>query len=260
MVLFIYSTWKPALSHLYSYDLNFYISNILLTKGNWVIPPVWFISSEIYFYLLFTAVFFIKRLRHLLAAMAIFGALIVAASILNRVHPLPDYVNAVFNPYVLEFMSGICASLIHIRYGEKIHAGLVFCTGLFLSVAVNILIYGFNMHIDPSPLIRMLIYGIPFAFLCLGAIGLKNVVTGRMYKWFYTLGQASFSVYLLHMIVLQGLFVKTQRVMREYGNGFTFFLEATVIALTAIIIPVLFYFNVEKRVIGYMKRFVTSDT
>jgi exopolysaccharide production protein ExoZ len=260
IVLFIYATMKPAIAQSYTYDLDFYIRNIFLIKGNWVIYPAWFLSTELFLYLIFTITFFIKQTRNLVLLLILYSLIILSIHMQIFTSKFPDYVYSIFSIPVFEFILGIFASLLYVRYRGKLKLQRLFYLGVILWLIGAYFVYNVEMQFMQFQMFRLIFYALPFSLMCIGAVGIDDKNIQSIKKIFFILGQSSYSIYLLHMIVLESLFIKTQRVMREYGNAFTFFLEATLIGFVSIILPILFHLIVEKRVIVYMKRILSVNS
>jgi exopolysaccharide production protein ExoZ len=253
IVLIIYKVWNPAIAKSYAYDIPFFINNIFLLKEPWLISPAWFISIEIYLYILFVVVFVFKRVKNLLIFFGIYSGAILGIQIVFKSQPLLLIVERYFGIYTLEFILGILSALLYIYGRDAISFRRWLASGIVSWIAGSFFVYHMGTNISSFQNMRFAYYGVPFSILLIGVVGVKNHGSTLVNKIFHKLGQASYSIYLLNMIMLQGLFVKSQRVMREYGNGVSFFLEVCVVIFLSLVIPTLFYEVIEKRMLTYMK-------
>ena len=150
----------------------------------------WTLNFEMFFYLLFGLTFLAHpRLRLWLVA----GALLVVSDVLGRMGVLSDFYH---NGIIYEFLLGIGLGVLH-RRGWIPEGRWAPLTVLALAVA---LLY----NLDGAQ--RFLHWGLPSALLVLAVVALEPWFRGnRVLK---ALGDCSYSVYLIHVLVLYlGLFV-----------------------------------------------------
>ncbi len=165
--------------------------------GMWapVLSQGWSLNLEMQFYILFAATLLLPGRRRLLAltgVIATLAGLTVVASFIKD--------DAAFNffPIVLEFLAGAWLCRAWQRgWMRRLPAGLLLTAGLaLLLVQVQ----------WPTPVPwRCLQWGVPALLVVAGAVGLE--ASGRLpaVPGFRTLGDASYSLYLTHMLLLAGL-------------------------------------------------------
>ncbi|MBA1201004.1 acyltransferase [Pseudomonas capeferrum] len=153
----------------------------------------WTLNFEMFFYLLFSLVFVVPQRFHLLL---VTGVLLVASEVLSRFGLISGFYG---NDIIYEFLLGIGIGMLHRR-------GLI-VEGLWLPMAIlaaaGLAIY----HLDAS--MRLLHWGLPSALVVLACVALEPSFAGnRVLK---ALGDCSYSVYLIHVLVLYGGWFASER-------------------------------------------------
>lgn len=159
----------------------------------------WTLNFEMFFYLLFGLAFLVRQRHHLLLVTA---ALLLVSEVLGRLGVLSRFYN---NGIIYEFLLGIGLGVLHRR-------GLI-REGLWLPLAL-LAAAGYALyHLDASQ--RLLHWGLPSAMVVLAFIALEPYFQGnRLLK---ALGDCSYSVYLIHVLVLYaGWFVSERLALNPY--------------------------------------------
>jgi exopolysaccharide production protein ExoZ len=153
----------------------------------------WTLNYEMLFYVLFSMVFlFQQRLRPLIIAAALFAF----TDVLGRSGLISRFYG---NDIVYEFLLGIGIGILYRRgwIRERLWLPLV-AIGCALLTIKNL-----------APDVRIVNWGLPSAIIVVACISLEPYLRGsRLLK---TLGDCSYSVYLLHVLVLYGGWLLTQR-------------------------------------------------
>ncbi|MNP21040.1 Acyltransferase family protein [compost metagenome] len=153
----------------------------------------WTLNFEMFFYLLFGLAFLVRQRHHQLLVTA---ALLLASEILGRLGVLSRFYS---NDIIYEFLLGIGLGVLHRR--GLIHHGR--WLPLALLAVASLAIY----HLDASR--RLLHWGVPSAMIVLAFVALEPVFRGnRLLK---ALGDCSYSVYLVHVLVLYAGWFASQR-------------------------------------------------
>lgn len=159
----------------------------------------WTLNFEMFFYLLFGLAFLVRQRHHLILVTA---ALLLVSEVLGRLGVLSRFYN---NDIIYEFVLGIGLGVLYRR-------GLI-REGLWLPLAV-LVAAGFALYrLDASQ--RLLHWGLPSAMVVLAFIALEPYFRGnRVLK---ALGDCSYSVYLIHVLVLwAGWFVSQRLALNPY--------------------------------------------
>jgi peptidoglycan/LPS O-acetylase OafA/YrhL len=153
----------------------------------------WTLNYEMLFYLLFSTVFLFER-RH--RPLIIAAALFLVTEVLARTGLISRFYG---NDIVYEFLLGIGIGLIYRRGWIK--------EGLWLPLAGVML--GFTTIYLLTNEQRLLNWGLPSALIVLSCVAMEPRFRGsRLLK---VLGDCSYSVYLLHVLVLYGGLLMAQR-------------------------------------------------
>ncbi|MDE1166572.1 MAG: acyltransferase [Pseudomonas sp.] len=153
----------------------------------------WTLNYEMFFYLLFSLVFLVPQ-RH--RALVVAAALFAVCEVVSRYGVLSRFYA---NNIVYEFLLGIAIGWAYRR--GWVGQGL--WIPLLLIAASLVAIY----NLDASD--RLLHWGVPSAFIVLACIALEPWFKGnRVLK---VLGDCSYSVYLIHVLVLYGGWFVSER-------------------------------------------------
>lgn len=153
----------------------------------------WTLNYEMLFYVLFSMVFlFQQRLRPLIIAAALFAV----TDVLGRSGLISRFYA---NDIVYEFLLGIGIGVIYRRgwITERLWLPLLAVGGALLTIK------------ELQPDLRFIHWGLPSAVIVVACISLEPYLRGsRLLK---TMGDCSYSVYLLHVLVLYGGWLATER-------------------------------------------------
>jgi len=153
----------------------------------------WTLNFEMFFYLLFGLAFLVRQ-RHQLLLVTV--ALLLVSEVLGRLGVLSRFYN---NDIIYEFLLGIGLGVLYRR-------GLI-RQGIWMPLAL-LAVAGYAIyHLDASQ--RLLHWGLPSALVVLAFVSLEPVFAGnRLLK---ALGDCSYSVYLIHVLVLYAGWFASQR-------------------------------------------------
>lgn len=167
---------------------------LLLTQGSYyVIPQAWTLQYELMFYAIFAALFLIPRWAGL-PALIVWAGLIVAANVGAIPMLLP------FSPYCALFIAGSLVA-IALHHRKLFAPASIAVAGVFgWAVAAALVATGhLTRH---SNLHEAVAFGIPSAMLVYGVVGLDLQQRVRWPRFMVRLGDASFALYLTHVMVL----------------------------------------------------------
>lgn len=160
----------------------------------------WTLNYEMFFYLVFAAAILLPRRRAVFAAGVALTLLTIAAA-LRPISSRP--VSFLLDPIILEFCLGMAIALAH-REG----AHLPRLPAIMLAFAAALTFVLSAMWSDTVAW-RTAVWGLPAAMLLaivtLCTSGKKHEQPSRLVRAFEILGDASYSLYLLHWIVLLGM-------------------------------------------------------
>jgi peptidoglycan/LPS O-acetylase OafA/YrhL len=153
----------------------------------------WTLSHEFYFYLVF-AVLLMFRESWAPAVLIAWGAIVAAISPLSQRSPELDIIA---NPLTLEFIAGCFVAFATQR--SRSGGGLMLLGGIVLLVLCGTRVT--DLH---SPWQRVAGFGIPSALIVFGAVTVEHAGKSAP-RWLIAIGDASYSLYLTHGLVLAAL-------------------------------------------------------
>lgn len=170
-----------------------------------IFPPLlgqgWTLTHEVYFYLMFALALLLpeKRLSRFLLLWGLFVA--VGYNIYISIPALFDNasIKMATNPITMEFIFGACAAL-GLRRGWQRGDWLALIGGCALLPASS-------FFFDPLDIegLRFFCFGLPALLILYGAVSLEQRGRLRCPQWLQTIGDASFSIYLSHILVVSAV-------------------------------------------------------
>ncbi|MBD2664230.1 hypothetical protein B6N60_01229 [Richelia sinica FACHB-800] len=238
-------------------------------------PPLvnvsWTLSYEIFFYLIFSLTM-IAGFRYLKVVVIIWLGLLGIYWLLYTANIFAFNQNNlifkfIFSYHHLEFGFGCLAAYIVKEY--KIKSGkIILATGMILftlsSIATVNYINGIADSTLASPVMRaqgiktsleelgFIYYGIPSFLIILGAASIELVQEIKVPKVWVYLGDASYSIYLIHGTIINNLTLLIKKIQIE-----TFFqndISKLLILFVALIVGCLFHSYIEKPLINKVKK------
>jgi exopolysaccharide production protein ExoZ len=191
-----------------------------------VVEPGWTLNYEMFFYLLFSVSLLLKEQRRFWAIAALLSAL----SVMSLFVPDGGVIGFYTNPILLEFLFGMAIA----KFKLKGPVLLVPC--------------GFTLMYMLYPLIdsRVISLGLPAALIIIGAVGSEHRI--RRFKLLGLLGDASYSIYIFHLLAL-GVFVKH---WERLGINTSYF--APVALIFVVVMAVLLHWFLERPIIAFFAR------
>jgi len=222
-----------------------------MSAGNMpVIPVAWTLTYEMLFYLLFGIALLV---RPWISLMVVGVWLIAIVSSLAGLIPAgPPMQIVATNPMNLEFLLGCLAGYLAKTSGRR--WGRPAALGLASSGLVLLSLAWFNAHVDYSVFgkFESLQFGIPFFLIVLGLALLESgqvASLGLIRRAAVYLGDASYSIYLTHFVVIVAL-IPMVKPSSEKGTVLDFLL-VTLVSTTA---GCLGYSLIEKPLLKWMPR------
>ncbi|WP_051180315.1 acyltransferase family protein [Caballeronia insecticola] len=211
--------------------------------GHWfpVLPTGWTLVYEMWFYLTFACALLVTRRRA--EAVAIF---FLCSTALGFLWSGGLAFRTYTNPLMLEFVAGCCIGELYRRgtmLSKKLSA-VLFVLGAGLMIATNPITVGDHE--------RVVFWGIPAALLVAGALFLERAGAWRSARLVETIGDASYSLYLTHVLLMYALSVIARKLdssMRLPGDAVW---AAFVVA--AVVLGVITYRYVELPIQHWLRR------
>lgn len=173
---------------------------LLLPDDQFPLVPVgWTLVHEIYFYAVFS-LFVLQRKVGLLTFIGVWAAIVASANLAGIASANP-WTRVAFSPLTFEFIGG-ALSAIFLRRGATALAAPALIAGTLIVLGLSA---AFAARLYPDAVAdfsrRVLIFGPPFALVLYGAAALEAKHGGRAPKWLTAAGDASYSLYLIHVPV-----------------------------------------------------------
>ncbi len=165
-----------------------------------LLPVGWTLVHEMFFYAVF-AVFVLWRRASLLAFLGVWAAIVMAGNVTGLVAINP-WTNVLFSPLTFEFIVGALIAILVRRGTVKFALPALIGGG---AAALAIAVAG-AASLYPSAFAdyayRVAIFTPPFALVLYGAAALETKRGATAPRWLRSVGDASYSLYLIHVPVL----------------------------------------------------------
>jgi exopolysaccharide production protein ExoZ len=240
----------PSVEQSYKGDLGVILGSVFLwPQERYVVGVAWTLTYEVMFYLIFAITYF-RNPQCLFWTFCAWSVLIVASCI-GVIRTGIFAVNALLNPMILSFGFGCLLAYLHRKHPNFRYGAWFFWVGTVVFLAFCWLYYRVRL-VDPIALggyvNRVCMFGSSAAILIFGALYLPSAVP----RWLVYLGDASYSLYLLHGTILS-LLVKLILYF-NIGYWFANFLGAIILFMVTVVLSCIFYSLVEKRLLQFLNR------
>ncbi|AQV95286.1 acyltransferase [Cupriavidus necator] len=165
----------------------------------------WTLNYEMFFYALFCGALFFRRYALLAVLVAIGVCTMLVPVILGTSISFDPYRNlelsrAYFrmatNPLVMEFALGVLCAMAYAKYRGRTPRAIV---SILLTAGLGLMTWRIMAHSDGHSVLKL---GLPAAVLLLGAVFAEDTGMLKIPKTAVWLGEISFSIYLVHAIIV----------------------------------------------------------
>jgi peptidoglycan/LPS O-acetylase OafA/YrhL len=168
--------------------------------ANFVIPQAWTLSYEVMFYALF-GVFFVVPRR---AGAVLFAGWFAATAVCSfAVRPVGLWWMPL-SPYTLEFLCGCASAFALNRYGPRGATAILGVGAAAFAVVAGLNVGGVLDTAAGPAWQRALAFGVPAVLLVHGLAARETAGRTTLPAWLRPVGDASYSIYLIHIAVLWG--------------------------------------------------------
>jgi len=161
----------------------------------------WTLIHEVYFYMVFSLILLIVNEKKLVYALLFWGVGIVIFNLFFK--PSSPFITLITHPLTLEFIAGCLLAVFYFKNKIQVNSSTLF---LFIALTLIASLYLFSSDIGangltPQGWMRPLILGIPAVLIVYFLLIAENnnLVFSKI---FVTLGNASYSIYLSHILTL----------------------------------------------------------
>jgi len=196
MILAIYFINPRMVNSSQGGQVDIFASFLLLPQD--IMPLLgqgWTLEFEVYFYLVF-ALLLLAPERLLPALLLLWGAIVAAGWNLGLADDSTPLLHLVCNPLTVEFILGAFLALALRRHWRR-GALLSLCGGFALLLAGSLWV---DLHQFAG--LRLFYYGLPAVMIVYGAVALEKESGRRFPRWIEAVGDASYSIYLSHILVV----------------------------------------------------------
>jgi len=204
-----------------------------------VLPVSWSLSYELYFYLLFLFTF-IFSVRQLYRVIPIFMVMILFLVLFTFYDPsLPQ--SFFYSPFLLEFFAGVILYM----YREY----LIKLWLLPMALILLLVSYSYGIHDElKNGLYRVLSFGTGAFFIVLSALILEHYQLFCAGKRLEALGNASYTLYLSHLLIIQTFYFSGLRGVFTADNQWLPLLGLLSILLLSVLFSLAYYRKIERPV------------
>lgn len=213
-----------------------------------ILPVAWTLTHEMLFYILFASLFFIKNKSGILLIAAAWICLIVAAPVM-KVSGSNYLLDTFLSSRNMEFIMGCVMAYFASHHVDwKISATALIVGVGMLVVAWSNTLSGYSI----TALSDWAVYGVPFALIIFGATRLERLIhnkNGRVLRFLVYIGDASYSIYLVHFIVI----MVCKRTINDFGMQYGY-IEFWVTSAMALVVSLAMYELIEEPMIRWFNR------
>ncbi len=161
----------------------------------------WSLNYEMLFYVLFAVGLYYKR--PIVIASGLLGALMLMGPWVPYEHPIEW---AWTDPMLTEFVAGLWLSQARMVRGRGLGLGLIVCSVVLYSITMgHVVSWGWMLGTQDDSKVRVLYAGLPGLLLVSGAVALERAGQWRRMVFAEAIGDASYSLYLLHGLVIAAI-------------------------------------------------------
>ena len=210
----------------------------------------WTLSYELFFYFLFSLAFLFPNKKISFVMGLLYCLIIISVAVGGyQFNERNVWQNFILFPMNIEFFMGVSSAILVSRLSPKSGVLLITAGGLlFLLMGVlsnnNILLFSNTYN-------RVVLFGIPAFLLITGAVVYELHKKINIYNIFLLLGDASYSLYLLHLPLIVAFYKIYLRL--DIKSNIAFHLVTFVAIIAICFISILFFKFVEKPIINQLR-------
>jgi exopolysaccharide production protein ExoZ len=249
-------------------DIFYFVKTLTLyphPPDTYMLGPAWTLTFEIYFYLLFGAMLMVCNKKNFFVILAFYAFMIFLYQLpiktflnfyaidshYNFIFPT-DIKYIIFNFNVIDFIIGSIIAFLAIKMtpNSGLPSAILITLGLFFFCCSWIATCSFpSLKLD-CYLIRFITYSIPIAFLILGSAFYEKKHSIHVPIIFKKIGDASYSLYLMHTIILLALY----RILKIVTANHLFIVSSFIISFFfTVLLSIVFHEKIEKKLLKYLR-------
>ena len=182
---------------------------LLPTWSAQLVPVSWTLKYELYFYLVFSALLLFPGRWRIYLLLAWGGSLLIGQSLCYDA-PTISCNKSLFltvHPLAFEFLCGALIGWSYVRWRAPFSLALT-CSGASLVVLGLTLYLWSGLDLDDNIWYRVLLFGLPATLFLYGCVELERQRKITAPRWLIGLGDASYSLYLSHFLMMSLFFAR----------------------------------------------------
>ena len=260
IIITIFLILQLAFPSFYNTHFDTGISNVIQTylvlPGHNMLNGVsWSLTNELFFYFLFTMALIIPNKKYSLFLLITYFIFLIVFSIAIPVVANDNpYMGVLIFPMNIEFFLGVFIVLIVKRVSKKwvypllVSGVLLFLVGTFLNNGgIEVVSSSSNQALN-----RVLLLGFPSFLIIMSVVKIELSRTIKMPNIFLQLGDASYSIYLIHLPIVAAFF----KVLAKFNisNSFVLFLLTCFLFIIICTAAIFIYHKIEKPLIKKLNK------
>ncbi len=174
----------------------------------------WTLVHEVYFYAVFGGMRLLVRRRHLAGALLAWAGLPLVPFLVDTGDSALGHI--LFHPLTLEFIAGGLLALLYDRNWQGTRANALWALlAAAALLAGHAFLKDFSGRAEPGDWERVVLFGLPAAVMVHTLVAMERNGRQCLPRWLIDIGNASYSIYLSHILVLSVV----GRVWRAIGWG-----------------------------------------
>jgi exopolysaccharide production protein ExoZ len=202
-----------------------------------IIPVGWTLELEMLFYVIFALTLSFAWKRRLAVALLILTMLVLSGLVFSPQSPVAkQFTLSIMGEFGLGLILGFC-------YEKKRIPSSVATGAAAIVMGVGLVILQKYL-----PDIRLIYYGLPALFFVAAALMVNHTIKGRAWRPLVFLGDASYSIYLIHFLT----FTTSDRLTASFEHSSPALALATY-TIVAVIFGVICYLTIERPLTDYCR-------
>lgn len=182
----------------FEYTLSNVLSTYFLLPGHTMVNGVsWTLTFELYFYLLFSLFFLVRKKEWIYIGFVIYTIAILSFGLVGFDANENVWIRLIISPLNIEIYLGMLAGAIVSKIKVQNSFYILGVGALILVVSAVLTNSGYRLFLNDFN--RLILFGIPSFFIVLGVASYETKFHVNANKTLLLLGDASYSLYLLHL-------------------------------------------------------------
>jgi peptidoglycan/LPS O-acetylase OafA/YrhL len=219
-----------------------------LDKGQvYLLNVAWTLHYEFIFYILFAiGLFFSQKYRY------VFVGLMILTSLIYKAFFVDDTTSYIIHSLASDIFFEFAMGMLLFFLIDKKEFPLVLSLA---SLIIGIMLFYFIFSGEKITYLYHLYTGVSAFLICFGVVSMERVWRKKEIKFLSKIGDASYTLYLLHPFVLVGTLMVYNKVTHFVPKSETLFI--ILMFLSAIVVSYVAYIVIEKNLIKITKKYLT---